>query len=133
MAGGSSLLEPKNQPMNTDATYETYDKWNNYALEWYQVVLGCLRVHKNVFKKIDMSEVNFSHRPKITIRWVGPNAPIFVHYKTYSLRGVILAPLRPLEKISDPQNGSLKQYHGTTNLRQYFADLLETFGCKKLF
>ena len=82
LAGGSSSLEPKNQPMHTDATYETYDKWNNYALEWYQVVLGCLRVHKNVFTKIDMSEVNFSHRPKITILWVGPNAPIFVHCKT---------------------------------------------------
>ena len=77
LAGGSSLLEPKNPPMYIDATYGTYDKWNNYALEWYQVVLGCLRVHKNVFTKIAITEVNFSHRPKIAILWVGPNCTHF--------------------------------------------------------
>ena len=76
LAGGSSLLEPKNQPMHTNATGGTCDKWN-YALEWYQKILGCLEVHKNVFTKIAMSEVNFSHRPKITILWVGPNCTIF--------------------------------------------------------
>ena len=41
-------------------------------------------------------------------------------------------PLRPLEKISDHQKGSLKQCYGTTFFRQYFADLLETFGSKKI-
>ena len=60
-------------------------------------------------------------------------APIFVNYYRYSLRGVNLAPLRPLEKISDPQKGSLKQYYETTFRRQYFAELLETFGSKKMF
>ena len=75
--GGSSLLEPKNPPMHTDTTYRTYDKWNTYASEWYQEVLGCLRVHKNVFTKIAITEVNFSHRPKIAILWVGPNCTHF--------------------------------------------------------
>ena len=42
-------------------------------------------------------------------------------------------PLRPLEKISDPQKGSLKQCYEKTFFTQYFADLLETFGIKKLF
>ena len=60
-------------------------------------------------------------------------APTFVNYYRYSLRGVNLVPLRPLEKISDPQKGSLKQCYETTFFRQYFADLLETFGIKKLF
>ena len=51
-----------------------WDLWYvKLALEWYQVVLGCLRVHKNVFTKIAITEVNFSHRPKIAILWVGPN------------------------------------------------------------
>ena len=72
LAGGSSILEHQNQPMHTEATYGTYDKWNTYALEWYQVVLGCLRVHKNVFTKIATTEVNFSHRPKINLLWVEP-------------------------------------------------------------
>ena len=72
LAGGSSLSEPKNQPMHIEATYGTCDEWN-YALEWHQVVLGCLRLHKNVFPKIAaVSEVNFSHRPKINLLWVGP-------------------------------------------------------------
>ena len=60
-------------------------------------------------------------------------APIFVNYYKYSLRGVNLVPLRPLEKISEPQKCSLKQCYGTTFFRQYFADLLETFGSRKLF
>ena len=60
-------------------------------------------------------------------------APIFVNYYKYSLRGVNLVPLQPIEKISDPQKRSLKQCYGTTFFRQYFADLLETFGSKKLF
>ena len=77
LAGGSSLSEPKNQPMHTDATNGTCDEWN-YALEWYQVVLGCLRLHKNVFTKIAaVSEVNFSHRPKINLLWVGPKGTHF--------------------------------------------------------
>ena len=80
LAGGSSLLEPKNRPMHTDATYGTYEKWNNYALEWYQVILGCLRVHKNVFtKNAAVSEVNFSHRPKINLLWAGPKGTHFRH------------------------------------------------------
>ena len=58
--------------MHTSATYGTCDMWN-YALEWYQVVLGCLRVHKNVFTKIPISEVNFSHSRKIAILRFGPN------------------------------------------------------------
>ena len=76
LAGGNSLLEPKTQLMHTDATYGTCDMWN-YALEWYQVVLGCLRVHKTVFTNIALTEVNFSHRPKIAILWVGPNCTHF--------------------------------------------------------
>ena len=43
-----------------------------------------------------------------------------------------LVPLRPLEKISNPQKCSLKQCYETTFFRQYFADLLETFGSKKI-
>ena len=77
LTGGSSLSEPKNQPMHTDATNGTCDEWN-YALEWYQVVLGCLRLHKNVFTKIAaVSEVNFSHRPKINLLWVVPKGTHF--------------------------------------------------------
>ena len=70
------FLVPKNQLMHTDATYGICDMWN-YALEWYQVVLGCLRVHKSVFTKIAITEVNFSHRPKIAILWVCPNCTHF--------------------------------------------------------
>ena len=66
LAGGNSLLEPKTQLMHTDACYETCDMLN-YALEWYQVVLGCLRVHNNVFTKIAITEVNISHCPKIAL------------------------------------------------------------------
>ena len=76
LAGGNSLLEPKTQLMHTNATYGTCDMWN-YALDWYQVDLGYLRVPKNVFTKIVMSEVNFSLRPKIAILWVGPNCTHF--------------------------------------------------------
>ena len=76
MAGGNSLLEPKTQLMHTDATYGTCDMWN-IALEWYQVFLACLRVHKNVFTNIAKIEVNISHRPKIAILWVGPNCTHF--------------------------------------------------------
>ena len=72
LAGGNSFLEPRNELMHTDATYGTCDIWN-YALEWYEVVLGCLRVHNNVFTKVAVTEVNISHRPKIAILWVGPN------------------------------------------------------------
>ena len=59
-------------------------------------------------------------------------APIFVKYYKYSLRGVNLVPLRPPEKLSDPQKCSLKQCYGTTFFRQYFLDLLETFDTKQL-
>ena len=76
LAGGNSLLEPKTKLMHTDATYVTCDMWN-YVLEWYQVVLGCLRVHTNVFTKIAITEVNISHRPKIAILWFGPNCTHF--------------------------------------------------------
>ena len=60
-------------------------------------------------------------------------APVFVKHYRYSLRGVSLEPLRPLEKISDRQKRSLKQCYGTTFFRQYFTELLETFGIKNLF
>ena len=133
LAGGSSLLEPKNQPMHTDATYGTYDKWNNYALEWYQVVLGCLRVHKNVFTKLIC--------PKRTSRTVrkSPFCELVQMHPFSSITKqtayvVWFWRLYDHEKeFRTPQNCSLKQCHGSTNLRQYFADLLETFGCKKLF
>ena len=59
-------------------------------------------------------------------------ATIFVNYYRYSLRVVKLTPLRPLEKFSDPQKRSLK-VQSTTFFRQYFAELLETFGGKKFF
>ena len=65
LAGGSLLFEPKNQLKHTDVYYVTCDMWT-YALDWYQVVLGCLSVPMYVFfSKNDMFEVNFSHRPKI--------------------------------------------------------------------
>ena len=60
-------------------------------------------------------------------------APIFVNYYRHSLCGVILTPLQPRERVSDPQKCSLKQCYGTTFFRQYFAELLETFESKKLF
>ena len=85
LAGGNSLLEPRNQLMHTDATFGTCDKWN-YALEWYQVVLGSLRVNKNIFTKIAMSEVNFSHRPKITILWVGASWSKMHPFSTITIR-----------------------------------------------
>ena len=69
LAGGSSLLEPKNQPMHTDATYGTCDKLN-YALEGYQVVLGCLGVHKTVFTKIAVrSELLAPSQNHRTVSW----------------------------------------------------------------
>ena len=71
LASGNSLLKLKIQLKHTDASYGTCDVWN-YALDWYQVVLGCLRVPKNVFAKLAMSEVKFSHRPKIDILKVDP-------------------------------------------------------------
>ena len=109
LASGSSLLKLKIQLKHTDASFGTCDVWN-YALDWYQVVLGCLRVPKNVFAKLALFEVKFSHRPKIDILKLIQIAPIFVKHYGYSLRGVILEPLRPLEKISDPHKRSLKQF-----------------------
>ena len=79
LAGENSLLEPKTQLMHTGATYGTCDMWN-YASEWYQVVLGCLKVHKNVFTKIAITEVNVSHCPKIAKLWFGPNCTFFRQY-----------------------------------------------------
>ena len=76
LAGENSLLEHKTQPKHTDASYGTCDMWN-YPLDWYQKVLGCLRVPMYVFTKNAIIEVNFSHCPKITILWVGPNCTHF--------------------------------------------------------
>ena len=76
LAGGNWLLQPNIQLMHTNAIYGTCDMWN-YALDWYQVDLGCLSVPKNVFTKIVMSEVKFSHRPKNDILRFDPNCTHF--------------------------------------------------------
>ena len=41
-----------------------------------------------------------------------------------------LTPLRPLEIFPDPEKRSTKQSYGTTFLRHYFAELLETLVVK---
>ena len=76
----------------------------------------------NVFTKNDMFEVNFSHRPKTAILGVGPNCALFC--QLLWVRGVNLAPLQRLEKLSELQKRSTKQCYGTTFLSHYFAGLL---------
>ena len=86
----------------------------------------------DVLLRLSLGVPGFSSTVRKLLYWeLVPIALNVVKYYGYSLRGINLTPVRPLETFSDQEKRSSKQSYETTFLRHYFAESLDTFGRKK--